>query len=228
MAKASADAVERPAAKRRTAATNFFDLGREEWRPLVWPPGEKSSSPPLRHRRSRRQPAFATIRQIEIAWERNEHEGANDGDGKFTLSEKQRHRLEAPHSSTCGRCPTAEDNAGKRSSRRVPRGFVRDGGAKHGDRRRAKNRLMRLSRAGAPVPPARRVWTYGRLRQDWGRSRPRAVSGRGTKADKNSEYWEASRPPLEVDKPIATRILARGGIRASRHSAGGSRRHQRA
>ncbi|HBS35483.1 MAG TPA: hypothetical protein DEA50_10470 [Parvularcula sp.] len=34
MAKASADAVERPAAKRRTATANFFDLGREEWRPL--------------------------------------------------------------------------------------------------------------------------------------------------------------------------------------------------
>jgi len=53
-----------------------------------WPPGEKSSAPPLRHRRSRRQPAFATIRQIEIARERNEHDGANDSDGKFNLSEK--------------------------------------------------------------------------------------------------------------------------------------------
>lgn len=141
---------ERPAAKRRTAAANFFDLGREEWRPLVWPPGEKSSTPPLRHRRSRRQPAFATIRQIENASERNEHDGANDGDGKFTLSRKQRHRLAAPRSSTCGRSPTAEDNAGKRSSRRIPRGIGRNAGEKHGDRSRAKNRLMRLSRARLP------------------------------------------------------------------------------
>lgn len=160
-------------------AANFFDLGREEWRPLVWPPGEKSPSPPLRHRRSRRQPAFATIRQIEIASERNEHDGANDGDGKFILSEKRRHRLAAPHPSTCGRGRSAEDNAGKRSSRRIPRGIGRDCGAKHGDRSRAKNRLMRLSCAGAPVPRPRRVRIDGPLLQDSGQEQSKSSGSIG-------------------------------------------------
>ena len=74
----------------------FLILGARNGGLLLRPPGEKSSAPPLRYRRSRRQPAFATIRQIENASERNEHDGANDGDGKFTLSENSGKGLRRP------------------------------------------------------------------------------------------------------------------------------------
>lgn len=57
------------------------------------PPGEESSGPPLRPRRSRHQPSFGQIRPSEAAWERpRAPTRGTDGDCRNQRSRGERHR----------------------------------------------------------------------------------------------------------------------------------------